>query len=279
LRLEEEVREKVEDLRDPYLWNPEGDVNDEVMKGLFLGPTRYFPGHTIDSPRGMHLIDLDAYFESTDPVVSNARPRICDAIATVLSHTNKECLEAFLDPSIKEFIYRRKVDNSEGGLILIVRREGNEVVCGTYHNFGFKKLWKLYVKSVISVTGQWHEVFATVKPGEMIINKGTPEWGTIQPEIPEVKSGGSDSKTTENTQRKLELCPVKKTAKTSDDVNETNPKFMLYQSRVLATHLLWDIWYRFDRKYECRAAWSADGEESIVRLGRALVGSEDEDHD
>jgi hypothetical protein len=277
MRLEEEVWEKVEELVNPYYWNPEGDTVDDVMRGVFLSSTRFFPSQQPDSPRNTHLIDLGAYFESTDPLVSSARPRLCDAIGTVLSHTSKECLEAFLDPSTKEFIYRRKVDSNEGGLILIIRREGNEVVCGTYHNFAFKKLWKLYVKSIISVTGQWHEVFATAKPGEMIINKGTPEWGTIQPETPVVKSGESCSMMVENTQRKLELSPVKKAAKTSDDVYETNPKFMLCQSRVLATHLLWDIWYRSDRKYECRATWSADGEESIVRLKRALVGSEDED--
>jgi hypothetical protein len=278
-RHEGEMREKIEELGNTYYCDPKGDLNDEVMRGVFLNPTRFFPGHSVDSPRGMHVIDLDAFFGSSDPLISNARPRLCDAVATVLSHTSKECLEAFLDPSTNEFIYRRKVDNNEGGLILIIRREGNEVVCGAYHNFAFKKLWKLYVKSVIIITGQWHEIFATLKPGEMIINKGTPEWGTIQPEQSEVVSDKSDSKTTENTQRKLELSPSKKTAKTSADVEETNPKFMLYQSRVLATHLLWDIWYRFDRKYECRATWTADGEESVVRMKRALVGSEDEGDD
>jgi hypothetical protein len=272
-RLDEELREKIEELGNGSMSDPKGDANDEVMKSVFLGPTRFFPGRVIDSPRDMHVVDLDKYFQSFDPLISNARPRLCDAIATVLSHTSKECLEAFLDPSIKEFIYRRKVDNNEGGLILIIRREGNEVVCGTYHNFAFKKLWKLYVKSVISITGQWHEVFATVKPGEMVINRGTPEWGTIQPEM---KSDKADSKT---TQRKLELSPTKKIVKTADDVEETNPKFMLYQSRLLSSYLLWDIWYRFDRMYECRATWAADGKESKVRLKRALVGSDDKEDD
>jgi hypothetical protein len=278
-RIEEEVREKVEDLGNTCLYDPKGDANDEVMKSVFLSPTRFFPGHAVESPRSMHIVDLNAYFQSFDPLIANARPRLCDAIATVLSHTSKGCLEAFLNPSIKEFIYRRKVDNNEGGMILIIRREGNEVVCGVYHNFAFKKLWKLYVKSVISITGQWHEVFATLKPGEMIINKGVPEWGTIQPEQSELKSDRADAKTTENTQRKLELSPTKKIAKASDEVKETDPKFMLYQSRVLALYLLWDIWYRFDKMYECRATWMTDGEEMEVRLKRMLVDSDDEKDD
>jgi hypothetical protein len=269
----DELQEKIEELGNGSLCDPKGDANDEVMKSVFLGPTRYFPGQVVHCPRNMHVVDLDKYFQSLDPLISNARPRLCDTIATVLSHTSKECLEAFLDPSIKEFIYRRKVDNNEGGLILIIRREGNEVVCGTYHNFAFKKLWKLYVKSIISITGQWHEVFTTVKPGEMVINRGTPEWGTIQPEM---ESDKADSKT---TQRKLELSPTKKIVKTADDVEETNPKFMLYQSRLLSSYLLWDIWYRFDRMYECRATWAADGKESKVRLKRALVGSDDKEDD
>jgi hypothetical protein len=150
----DELQEKIEELGNGSLCDPKGDANDEVMKSVFLGPTRYFPGQVVHCPRNMHVVDLDKYFQSLDPLISNARPRLCDTIATVLSHTSKECLEAFLDPSIKEFIYRRKVDNNEGGLILIIRREGNEVVCGTYHNFAFKKLWKLYVKSIISITGQ-----------------------------------------------------------------------------------------------------------------------------
>jgi hypothetical protein len=277
--IEEEVREKVEDLGNTCLYDPKGDANDEVMKSVFLGPTRFFPAQQPYSPRHAHIVDLNTYFQSFDPLISHARPRLCDAIATVLSHTSRECLEAFLDPSIKEFIYRRKVDNNEGGLILIIRREGNEVICGAYHNLAFKKLWNLYVKSVISITGQWHEVFAVMNPGEMVINKGMPDWDTIQRKQSEVQSDKADSKAAENTQRKLELSPKKKIAQALEDVKETNPKFMLYQSRVLAVYLLWDIWYRFDGMYKCWATWMADGEESKVRLKRALVGSEDEEDD
>jgi hypothetical protein len=262
--------DRIEELRNTWNYDPQGDAHDEVMRGVFLKPSGYFPGRVPDSPRSMHIIDLNAYFDSTDPFVRHAWPRLCDAVATVLSHTSKECLQAFLDPSIKEFIYRRKVDNNEGGLILIIRREGNEVICGAYRNLGFKKLWKLYVKSSISITGQWHEIYATVKTGEMFVTKGVPDWGTIESEIKVDKWASTG---TESAQRKLELSPLKKIAKHPSDVAEKDRKFMLYQSRVLATQLLWDMWCRFDKKYECWATWTADGLESDVRLTRALVGS------
>jgi hypothetical protein len=270
---DEEVEEKIDELGNTFAYDPDGDLNDEVMAATFLAPTHYFPSHIPDSLQYMHLINLDAYFTSTSPLLQHARPRLCDAVATVLSHTSKECLKAFLDPRIREFVYRRKVDNNEGGRTLIIRREGTEVICGAYHNLAFKKLWRLYVKSVVGPTGQWHEVYATLKTGEMAVTGGVPEWGTILPEPNKEVLGFA---MTESVQRKLELSPSKKNAKTSD-VSGNSPKFMLYQSRMLAERLLWDIWYRLDKKYECRAVWTTDGVESGVRLKRALVGSQDLD--
>ncbi|KAH4038470.1 hypothetical protein HBI70_056440 [Parastagonospora nodorum] len=242
--------EKVQELGNTWGYDANGDANDEVIKTVHLPPTRDFAGQ---SPRCMRVVDLEAYFTATDLLVRHARPRLCDAVAT-------------------EFVYRRKVDNNEGGLILVIRREGNEVICGAYHNLAFKKLWKLYVKSVVSVTGQWHEVFATVKTGEMAVTKGVPEWSTILPEVQKDMLGLTRTK---SAQRKLQLSPTKKIAKAAEDVMETDPKFMLFQSRVVALRLLWDIWYLFDKKYDCRATWATDGKESEVRLSRALVGSGD----
>jgi hypothetical protein len=275
LRLDERVQDQIDELCNTYNCDPNGDLNDHVMKQVFMqDPAGRFFGN--ESPRTMHIIDLPVYFNTEDPLLEEARPRLCDAVATILSHTNKECLEVFLNPSVKAFTYRREVDNSKGGLILIIHREGNEVICGGYVNFGFMLQWKLYVKSVINITGQWHEIYATTKGGLMRINDGAPEWDVIRSDLPEDKGEEVDPKPVEGLIRKLELSPTKKT-NTSDDVNETNPKFMLYQSRILARHLLWDIWYRFDNMYDCRATWEADGEETKMRLKRELVGAgEDE---
>jgi hypothetical protein len=278
LRYDEHIRDHIDELRNTYFYDPEGDLNDEVMEHVFLEHSRYFPLQAAVSPRNMHLIDLDAYFNAVTHNVRCARPRLCDAVATVLSHTSKACLEAFLAPSIREFAYRRELDGSKGGLILIIRREGNEVICGAYHNLGFNLLWKLYVKSRVSITGQWREVYAISKTGEMRINQGSPEWGTIRVDRPESKGNKVDT-STEGFPRRLELSPSKKRVNTIGIVDETNPKLVLYQSRVLARYLLWDIWYPFDKMYECRATWEADGVLSDVRLRRALVGSREYDED
>jgi len=278
LRHDERVQDQVDELRNTYYCDPNGDLHDEVMESVFVrDPLGHFGG--MRAPRTMHVIDLDAYFLPDDPLVHEARPRLCDAVATILSHTSKECLEAFLDPSIEHFTYRREVDRSKGGLMLIVRREGNEVVCGAYVNFGFMLQWKLYVKSKISITGQWHEVYATTKPGLMRIDNGTPEWGVIRSDAPENKGEEIDGQLGNALSRKLELSPKKKKVVVSEDVSETNPKFMLYQSRTVARLLLWDIWYLFDKMYDCRATWEADGEEVEMRLKRELVGSGDDDED
>ncbi|KAF1920859.1 hypothetical protein BDU57DRAFT_544477 [Ampelomyces quisqualis] len=267
---EDEEKEKIEELGNTYYSNPLGDLNDKVMQSVLGTRTVYFAA-AVAAPRSMHVVDLDAYFCTADKLLQYARPRLGDAVATILSHTNAACLSAFLNPLVKEFVFRRKVNNNEGGLILVIRREHNEVICGAYRNLGFKMLWKVYVKSVVGVTGEWCEVFAAGRTGEMVVDKGVPEWGTV-------RTGGEvEERTSESVQRKLELSPSKKTVKAPEDVGESDPKLMLYRSRVLATHLLWDIWSRFDGKYECRATWTADGEESVVRLSRSVVGGGEED--
>ncbi|KAF2033708.1 hypothetical protein EK21DRAFT_58193 [Setomelanomma holmii] len=272
---EEQVRDKIEELANTWCSDADGDVNDEIMKGVFLQDRmgNFLPS---PSPRNMHIIDLDAYFNSDDQLVQHASPRLCDAVATVLSHTSKDCLEAFLDPSVKEFVYRRELDQNKGGLILIVRRTGNEVHCGVYITFGFMKQWKLYVKSLISITGQWHEVYVTVKPGIMPIEDGVVEWGIIKSDLSEPETAVSRP-TVAAGPRKLELSPSKKAPTPSEAVDETNPKFMLYQSRILARWLLRDIWYMFDKRYECIATWEADSVGTDVRLKRELVGAEDDE--
>jgi hypothetical protein len=280
---EEEVQAKekqkalIDELGNTYYSNPEGDLNDELMKDVRLGPTRFFPGECADTPRCMHVLSLDGYFNIGNELLRHARPRLCDAVATVLSHTSKECVKAFLNPSIEEFTYRRKVDNNEGGLILIIRRYGNEVICGAYHNLGFKMLWKLYVKSRVNITGKWYEVYATTQPAAMVVNEGSPEWGMIGGQQA-VKDETLEATATESVQRKLDLSQAR-TAKSVEDADETNVKFVLYQSRVLAMHLLWDVWSRLDQKSRCKATWMADGIESIVRLRSSLVGVYDEEDD
>ncbi|KAF2828610.1 hypothetical protein CC86DRAFT_437982 [Ophiobolus disseminans] len=249
-------------------------ADDEVMIRVFLDRSPFFDHRA--SPRTMHVIDLPAYFQTNDTLLQQARPRLCDAVATILSHTSKECVEAFLDPAIKEFVYRREVER--GGLVLIIRREGNEVICGAYVNCGSMLQWKMYVKSVINITGQWHEVHAITKPGMMRINDATPEWDVICADASEGKGEKAESMTVGISLRKLGLPQSRNKIDLGGNVDDTKLKVMLYQNRALARHLLSDIWYRFDTMEKCLATWAADGKEAQVQLKRELVGSRgDED--
>jgi hypothetical protein len=131
LRQEEEYRDKLDVLQNTYFSDPNGDLNDEVMADVFLTGSKYFVA-SVKAPKSMHVVHLEAYFTTSNALLQCAKPRLCDAVATVLSHTNKECLEAFLDPSVHEFAYRRELDKNKAGTVLIVRREGNKVFVSLY---------------------------------------------------------------------------------------------------------------------------------------------------
>ena len=112
-----------------YYSDPAGDVHDTVVASTFLSGSRYFRHDQAGSfARAPYVIDLERYFNTQDPLVGAAYPRLCSAVATILSHTNRECLEAFLDPRVDEFVYRREVDRSTAGNILVIRRMGNSVI-------------------------------------------------------------------------------------------------------------------------------------------------------
>jgi hypothetical protein len=128
LKHEEALRDKLELLQNTYHTNPTGDLHDSTMRTVFLpGGSRYFTAPTTE-PRQMHIIDLEAYFTSKDPLVQAAYPRLCDAIATILSHTTPACVEAFLNPLVGEFVYKREVERNKAGTILVLIRKGNAIV-------------------------------------------------------------------------------------------------------------------------------------------------------
>jgi hypothetical protein len=154
LREEENLRDKLDMLQNTYYSDPDGDLCDTVMKGVHLTGGAYFEATT--SARKAHVVDLEAYFKAEDPLLQVAAPRLCDAVATLLSHTSKACLEAFLDPGVEEFVYRREVERSKAGSILVVRRKGNSVVVSfTYYPrlcFGLCQLKERRAHTVTSVS-------------------------------------------------------------------------------------------------------------------------------
>ncbi|USP73895.1 hypothetical protein yc1106_01169 [Curvularia clavata] len=285
---EETPHTQLSKLQNPYYTSPTHDLCDKIMRPFFLRGSRFFRNNTW--PRHMHVIDLAAYFASEDALVQAASPRLCDAVATVLSHTSEECVEAFLDPRVGEFVYKREVEGRKGGNVVIVRREGNNIFAGCYRDSGFSLQWSLYVRARFNVLGEWFDEFASPRPGTTPVVDGCVRWSGFMPlraTSAESKGPGSEPRTAcqdgggQATPRRIALSEWKdkddKEAEwESDGVSSYDVKFALYQSRALARYLVWDIWYRLERRYDCKALWEADGDVEEVRLMTSLVGF---DHD
>ncbi|KAF2852216.1 hypothetical protein T440DRAFT_376355, partial [Plenodomus tracheiphilus IPT5] len=268
-----------EQLDNPFHANPNGDLHDNIISTCFVHGSKYFPSPTTttspSSPRHMHIISLPTYFTIPSPLLTATQPRLSTAIPTLLSHTSHACITAFLDPRIDEFIYRRELERNKAGLILVVRRQGNTVVAGAYRNFGFKLQWVAYVRSLVGVGGEWYEVFAAMGPGFTRIEDGVVAWCEFWHD-----GEGAEGSIGEDmgSQHRLALKGTEvKEGVEEDRVNPLEPKFMLYQSRVLARALLWDIWARFEAMNECRATWEANGVVTDVRLQRALLGLDEDE--
>jgi hypothetical protein len=126
---EQQHEDLVYDLRDKEMGNSEGsDLHDQVMAQFY-----YHGIADKGAARQMHVLDCAAYFASLDAndiIVRCARPRLSDAVATVLYGAPPKCLDAFLNADVKIFEWRRSR--------MLIRRGGNEVIVGTFGNFGTK---------------------------------------------------------------------------------------------------------------------------------------------
>ena len=125
--LSDGTRDVILELQDMESGNPLRDKHDDIMQQFYSDICRTFPPTL--PPRFMHLIDVDAYHNSRDPVVRYANPRLCDAVATVLFKTNPRCLEDFLDTDIHTFEWRR----SPGGIMIY--RNGFNVTVSVQASF------------------------------------------------------------------------------------------------------------------------------------------------
>ncbi|CBX91099.1 hypothetical protein IAQ61_002559 [Plenodomus lingam] len=279
-------KDSQEKLTNTYYANPTGDVHDDVMQTYFLHGSKYFTGSGLAtaSAQCMHVLDLAAYFTSSSPAntttthLIDAKPRLPTAIATILSHTSPACITAFLDPRTEEFAYRREIERSKAGLILVVRRHGNKVIAGGYRNLGFKLHWVAYVRAVVGVRGEWYEVFAAAGPGHTRIRDGVVAWDEFCADGDEGERSGTGAE--DKRKPRLALAGLEKTQEMEGSGEQlVEAKFILFQSRILARALLWDIWVRFEEMNECKATWEADGVVTNVRLQRALLGFGEEDEE
>jgi hypothetical protein len=103
--LSDGTRDVILELQDTERGNPFKDKHDEIMQHFYSDICKVLPPSL--PPRFMHLIDVDAYMNSRDPIVRYAKLRLCDAVATVLIKTNPRCLEDFLNTDIQVFEWRR----------------------------------------------------------------------------------------------------------------------------------------------------------------------------
>jgi hypothetical protein len=150
---EQERDDFLHELLDKNCGSPDGlDAHDEVMHQFY---DRNCKRLSASNPAGYpHLISVDAYMEDEDAVVQRARPRLVDAVATVLYLTSPKCLADFLNLDVQVFEWRRNKRR------MMIRREGNKVIVGKFQNYGTCYVWTFFVRSEISTTGAWKEVYA-----------------------------------------------------------------------------------------------------------------------
>jgi len=210
------------ELADMNYGNPNGlDAHDEVMQQFYQPDCNALP---VSNPAGYpHLIAHTAYLKDEDRLVQLALPRLCDAVATVLYLTSPKCLTDFLDPNTKVFEWRRD------GNCLLIRREGNQIIVGTYHNYGTCYVWTYFVRSSISSTGAWKETYAGASQITTPVSANGVEFEDFVAEENEY------------------------------GVDPTDEKYALYIGRLLGRFLLesgvWDVrgWRRWN------VVWEADG--------------------
>ncbi|KAH7139409.1 hypothetical protein B0J11DRAFT_516732 [Dendryphion nanum] len=200
--------------------------------------------------RYMHTVNVDTYNNPEHPdraFLRHVCPRICDAVATVLFETGEKCLQAFLDPAVQVFEWRRNVLPSNRSSAAVVKRRGHEVAVGTNRTHGFNLFWTLYVKSFIGITGAWTEVC-----GHQGGTSALPST-TSKPPAPTSDSAPA-FKSAEDP-----LFAITSAPNNNDDHNPMDPKFALYMGRKLGQHLLrWEIWKYFGQA-NTMVEWEVDG--------------------
>lgn len=135
IREQERIRDTIAELSDPACGKTSrADMHDELMvqHKFFRSQYEALPA---DLPAAhMHLVIWESFanLRRHDRIVQYVRPRLCDAVATVLFETSPKCLDDFLDGNVRVFEWRHEFSQSSRHLCLIVRREDNIVmVCSS----------------------------------------------------------------------------------------------------------------------------------------------------
>ncbi|KAF9740011.1 hypothetical protein PMIN01_02646 [Paraphaeosphaeria minitans] len=137
----------IESLKEPSTISPdEVDLHDEQMCKFFRGIYPALPSQEI--PGNMHIIDWKTLAgpDQTGPELDDeenfllqfVKPRLCDALATILFESDPAALDAWLDPSKKVVEWWHSPHYLHRGVMRTVfRRDGNDVIVGTFTDLGF----------------------------------------------------------------------------------------------------------------------------------------------
>jgi hypothetical protein len=227
IRTDDEQKQAIRELEDMDCGNPWGqDLHDAIVAPLRTEST-VLPEHA--PARHMHILDAKTYISSTDPVSKAARPRLCDAVATVLAYTNEQCLRDFLNPEIEIFEWRRNNN------CVLIRREGRKVMVGNYYNYGTMYQWGFLVRSTIDADGAWSETWASVSQGTTPVGQKGVLYDQFEAD------------------------------RTDWDVEPDDEEFALYVGRDLAHFLLrWEVW-NYHKWWRYQIEWEVDGDVTRAR--------------
>ncbi|KAF3050226.1 hypothetical protein E8E11_009977 [Didymella keratinophila] len=227
IRTDDEEKQAILELEDMDCGNPWGpDRHDSIIAPL-REDCSLLPKTA--PARHMHVLDAKAYTSSTDLVMKVARPRLCDAVATILAYTHEDCLRDFLNPEIEVFEWRRNNN------CVLIRREGKQVMVGNYYNFGTMYQWGYLVRSTIDTDGAWSETWASVSQGTTPLGQE----GVLYDRFQADGSGW--------------------------DVQPEDEEFALYVGRDLAHFLLrWEVW-NYHKWWRYQIEWETDGKVTRAR--------------
>lgn len=160
----------IESLEQPSTIAPdEEDLHDEEMRKIFCD---VYPALPSQEPHGkMHILDWKTltgpHQTGPDPdeeekfLLHFIKPRLCDAVATLLFESDPSALDAWLDPSKKIVEWWHIPHYLHRGVVrTVVRRDGSDVIVGTFTDLGFHVCWSQYIKAEIDNDGKWSETFA-----------------------------------------------------------------------------------------------------------------------
>ncbi|CAN9081338.1 unnamed protein product [Alternaria alternata] len=246
LRDEEELRDKLEELGNTYYSDPAGDVHDTAVASTFLSGSRYFRHDQTGSfARAPHVIDLERYFNTQDPLAGSYRN---------------------LGFSLSWTLYVRAAFNATG----LWYETFASPVAGSSPIVNGVPAWDTFIPINASFSFPVSSPFLP-PPSSCQSQQSTVPLESSPRKIL-LASPTSPPQWTQGMKKDNE--------EENNTINPTDEKFVLYQSRVLARFFLRDIWIRFEGRYECKATWEVDGAVSEVRLRRAVVGfPQDNDDD